>query len=173
MTLSKLQLKPLEVGQLNQVIELDRLCFGGLWSIDGYRREIESPNSTLLAIILPTSRGEKVIGLGSFWAIVEEAHITILAVHPDFQGQGLGKLLLFSLLQDAVKRKLARATLEVRENNLVALCLYQKFGFKIAGKRKGYYQKTGEDALILWRGDLATPEFETIMARWELEIGPK
>ena len=170
MTLSKLQLKPLEVGQLNQVVELDRLCFGGLWSLDGYRREIQSSNSTLLAITLPTSRGEKVIGLGSFWAILEEAHITILAVHPNFQGQGLGKLLLFSLLQDAVKRQLERATLEVSENNLVALSLYQKFGFKIAGKRKGYYQKTGEDALILWRGDLATPEFQELMVNWEVNL---
>ena len=168
--MSQLQLKLLEAEQLDQVVELDRLCFGGLWSLEGYRREIESPNSTLLVITLPTSTGEKVIGLGCFWAILEEAHITILAVHPDFQGQGLGKLLLFSLLQDAVHRQLARATLEVSENNLVALSLYQKFGFKIAGKRKGYYHKTGEDALILWRGDLTTPEFQKLMVDWEVSV---
>ncbi len=168
MTLYQLQLKLLEAEQLDQVVELDRLCFGGLWSLEGYRREIESPNSTLLVITLPTSTGEKVIGLGCFWAILEEAHITILAVHPDFQGQGLGKLLLWSLLQHAVQRQLERATLEVSENNLVALSLYQKFGFKIAGKRKKYYQKTGEDALILWRSDLATPEFQKLMVNWEI-----
>jgi ribosomal-protein-alanine N-acetyltransferase len=170
LSLLELQLKPLEAGQLNQVVELDQICLGGLWSLDGYRREIESPNSTLLAISLSSNREEKLIGLGCLWSILEEAHITILAVHPDFQGRGLGKLLLFSLLQDAVKRQLERATLEVSEHNQVALSLYQKFGFKIAGQRKGYYQKTGEDALILWRGDLAKPEFQELMETWKQEL---
>jgi ribosomal-protein-alanine N-acetyltransferase len=158
MSLVKLQLKTLEKHELPQVLELDRLCFGGFWSIEGYLREIDSPNSTLLIITIPDNQASKVIGLGCFWAILEEAHITLLAVHPDFQGQGLGKLLLFSLLKDAAKRKLERATLEVKETNHIALSLYEKFGFKIAGRRKNYYQQTGEDALILWRGNLTKLE---------------
>ena len=80
-----------------------------------------------------------------------EAHITILAIHPNFQSQGWGKLLLNELLQKAQKKSLARATLEVSENNFKALNLYQKFGFQVAGRRKKYYQKTNEDALILWK----------------------
>ena len=149
-----LQLKKLEKKELPQVLALDQICFGGFWSLDGYEREIDSPNSTLLVITISDNEETKVIGLGCFWAILEEAHITLLAIHPDFQGQGLGKLLLASLLEDAVKRKLERATLEVKETNHIALSLYQKFGFKIAGRRKNYYQETGEDALILWRKDL-------------------
>lgn len=152
--MSLLELKLLEEKELSQVLELDQICFGGFWSLDGYRREIDSPNSTLLIITIPDNNETKVIGLGCFWVILEEAHITLLAVYPDFQGQGLGKLLLFSLLEDAVKRKLERATLEVKETNYIALSLYEKFGFKIAGKRKNYYKNTGEDALILWRKDL-------------------
>jgi [ribosomal protein S18]-alanine N-acetyltransferase len=151
MVLDVIKIKPLTEEKLVQVLELDDLCFGGLWSLDGYKREIESPNSCLLILTINISQSEKVIGLGCFWAILEEAHLTILAIHPDFQGQGLGKLLLGNLLEEAEKRNLERATLEVGENNKKALNLYQKFGFKEAGRRKKYYKKTGEDALILWK----------------------
>lgn len=150
----ELELKFLEVEDLPQVIELDQICFGGFWSLEGYTREIKSPNSTLLIITIPDEENKKVIGLGCLWAILEEAHISLLAIHPDFQGRGLGKLLLLSLLKDAVNRKLERATLEVKETNIKALSLYEKFGFKIAGKRKKYYSNTGEDALVLWCKDL-------------------
>ena len=143
----------------------------GLWSLEGYQRELASPNSSLLALSIPEGQSsEKIIGFGCLWAILEEAHITILLIHPDYQGQGLGQLLLYALLKDAVKRKLERATLEVRESNHAALSLYQKFGFQIAGRRKGYYQATGEDALILWRGDLAKPEFSEILAIWHQQV---
>lgn len=151
MVLDVIKIKPLTEEELTQVLELDDLCFGGLWSLDGYKREIESPNSCLLIIIINIGKTEKVIGLGCFWAILDEAHLTILGIHPDFQGQGLGKLLLSKLLEEAENRSLERATLEVGENNNKALNLYEQFGFKEAGRRKKYYKKTGEDALILWK----------------------
>lgn len=175
MTLNNLYLKPLTAEFLPDVVELDQLCLGCLWTLDGYKRELDSPNSTLLILsILPEQNSpEKIIGVGCFWAILEEAHLTILGIHPDFQGQGLGKLLLFYLLKDAIKRQLERATLEVKESNHVALSLYQKFGFKIAGKRKKYYQDTGEDALILWLGKLAKPEFENDLILWDQDISDR
>jgi ribosomal-protein-alanine N-acetyltransferase len=153
-------LKHLQSQHLDQVVNLDKICLGGIWTKEGYQRELESPNSELLGLFIEE---EILIGFGCFWAILEEAHLTILMIHPDYQGQGLGKFLLFSLLKLAVNRNLERATLEVNANNKKALTLYQKFGFKIAGTRKGYYQKTGEDALILWRNDLQQPDFlETV-----------
>jgi ribosomal-protein-alanine N-acetyltransferase len=149
--LFNVNIKTLTEKELDQVLELDNLCFSGLWSLDGYKREIESPNSCLLILTINIDENEKVIGLGCFWAILDEAHLTILAIHPDFQGQGLGKLLLGKLLEEAENRSLERATLEVGENNKKALNLYQQFGFKEAGRRKKYYKKTEEDALILWK----------------------
>ncbi|MDB9511336.1 ribosomal protein S18-alanine N-acetyltransferase, partial [Kamptonema animale CS-326] len=110
------------------------------------------------------------IGIGCLWSILEEAHITILAIHPDYQGQGFGQALLYALLKSAHQQKLEWATLEVRSSNLVAISLYQKFGFQEAGRRRGYYQDSGEDALILWRGSLQKPEFKQDLARWEHEI---
>ncbi|MCP2731444.1 ribosomal protein S18-alanine N-acetyltransferase [Symplocastrum sp. BBK-W-15] len=193
-----LQLNPLSVEQLNAAVELDRLCFGGLWTRDGYQRELESPNSHL--IVLETVPGDRVsgcpnqlsdgltqnsvkeslttnptspnilLGLGCFWSILEEAHITILAVHPNYQRQGLGKLLLYALLRDARMRNLEWATLEVKPSNQAALSLYHKFGFTEAGCRRKYYQDTGEDALILWRGGISKPEFEETLSNCFQEV---
>lgn len=151
MSLAEIDFQILTEKELEQVLELDEICFGGLWSLNSYKREIESPNSYLLIITVNQGLNKKVIGLGCFWAILEEAHITILAIHPDFQRQGLGSLLLENLLKEAVNRNLERATLEVSENNIKAINLYKKFGFQEAGRRKKYYKKTGEDALILWK----------------------
>ncbi|HEY9613529.1 ribosomal protein S18-alanine N-acetyltransferase [Allocoleopsis sp.] len=187
-----LKLKPLTLEQLNAVVELDQLCFGGLWTRSGYERELESPNSQLLILEAASEQGESgfqaplsevltqnsptadsetapnrtnaLIGLGCYWSILEEAHITILAVHPDYQHQGLGQLLLYALLRDAKKRRLEWATLEVKPSNQAALSLYQKFGFIEAGRRRRYYKDTGEDALILWRGGLQKQDFEEMLA---------
>jgi ribosomal-protein-alanine N-acetyltransferase len=146
-----INIKPLTEKELDQVVALDNVCLGGLWSLKGYQREIASPNSSLFIMTISSQSEEQVIGLACFWAVLEEAHITLLAIHPDFQGQGLGKSLLNYLLAEAENKGLKRATLEVAENNLKALSLYQKFGFQEAGRRKRYYQKTGEDALVLWK----------------------
>ncbi|WP_293354772.1 MULTISPECIES: ribosomal protein S18-alanine N-acetyltransferase [unclassified Microcoleus] len=197
-----LGIKHLAAEHLNSAVELDRLCFGGLWTIEGYRRELDSPNSDLLGLWAsatgdcrsakldselesvdiftsqnPVSTGGEplkmpqiLIGLGCLWAILEEAHITILAIDPRFQGQGLGQALLWALLKSANRRQLERATLEVRASNLVALSLYHKFGFKEAGRRKRYYADTGEDAAILWRSDIEKPEFQQYLANQKLKI---
>ena len=187
-----LKLKPLTLEQLNAVVELDQLCFGGLWTRSGYERELESPNSQLLILEAASEQGESgfqaplsevltqnsptadseaapnrsntLIGLGCYWSILEEAHITILAVHPNYQHQGLGQLLLYALLRDAKNRRLEWATLEVKPSNQAALSLYQKFGFIEAGRRRRYYKDTGEDALILWRGGLQKQDFEETLA---------
>ncbi len=211
--MSFLELKPLKAEQLPAVVELDKLCFGGHWTLDGYRRELESTTSHLLTLCLKSANvyhsiqsnynpetpnnsqlseltaqqsralslsgvatqteaeiPSQLIGLGCFWSILEEAHITLLAVNPEYQNQGLGKLLFYGLLYLAHHQGLERATLEVRVSNQTALSLYKKFGFQEVGKRRRYYQDTGEDAVILWRNHLATAEFNKILMEWHQEI---
>ncbi|HBE16657.1 MAG TPA: ribosomal-protein-alanine N-acetyltransferase RimI, partial [Cyanobacteria bacterium UBA11367] len=101
-----------------------------------------------------------------------------------YQGQGLGKLLLYALLRKAINLNLEWATLEVKPSNQAALSLYYKFGFTEAGRRRKYYQDTGEDALILWRGGLLKPEFkdtlhtsfqqlENHLARWGWKLSER
>jgi ribosomal-protein-alanine N-acetyltransferase len=155
----ELKIQSLTLENLSPVLELDRACFGGLWTIEAYQRELESPNSDLIGLFSPIFP-LKVLGMGCFWSILEEAHITILAVHPQYQHRGFGQALLYSLLSLACDRGLERATLEVRASNFAAISLYQKFGFKVAGRRRRYYKDNDEDALILWLGDLQQPQFQ-------------
>ncbi|MGK7919509.1 MAG: ribosomal protein S18-alanine N-acetyltransferase [Trichodesmium sp.] len=169
------------------VVELDQLCFGGLWNAQGYQRELESPNSDLLILVMSQNQQKiastsskfesefsynhkSIIGIGCLWAILEEAHITILGIHPQYQGLGFGQLLLYTLMNSAWQRGLERATLEVAISNTTALSLYHKFGFQDVGRRRGYYQQTGEDALILWRGHLHDPEFEQVLSGWHRQV---
>ena len=155
-----LQIRPAIAEKIPEILALDRLCFNGIWSEDGYRREINSDKSSLLTLSIEDHAELKIIGIGCLWSILEEAHITLLGIHPNYHRQSLGSLLLYTLLKDAVNRQLERATLEVVTSNQVAINLYEKFGFKVAGTRKNYYPKTGEDALILWRNGLDKPEFK-------------
>ena len=171
------KIQPLSAALLPAIVELDRLCLGGLWTLEGYQRELESPNSDLLVASMVTGSSDDneenaptLIGLACVWAIVDEAHITLLGVHPTYQKQGLGSALFLSLLQAAWQRGLERTTLEVRASNHGALSLYQKFGFQEAGRRRRYYADTGEDALILWRGGLQHPQFEATLSAWKAQI---
>jgi [ribosomal protein S18]-alanine N-acetyltransferase len=150
----KLQLLNLEA--LDQLVELDRVCFGKLWSRDQYQRELESPNSDIIGLM----QAGQLLAYGCVWAIVDEAHVTIIAVHPDRQNQGFGTLMLYGLMQSAINRQLARATLEVRVSNQTAIGLYEKFGFETLGRRKKYYADTGEDALILWKNRIQASEYQ-------------
>lgn len=171
-----LQVQALTPQDLPAALDLDRRCLGGLWNLDGYQREIDSPNSDLLVLqreTLDTHCAPTLLAIGCSWTILEEAHITLLAVDLDHQRQGLGQALLYCLLKAAHDRGLERATLEVRVSNQAAIALYQKFGFQTAGRRKRYYADTGEDALVLWRGGLHHPHFPQTLTNWQQTISDR
>ena len=144
----------------------------GLWTEEAYLREIESDKSTLVGLHLSEPElGDRtrIVGMACLWSIVDEAHITLLGIHPDYRRRGFGQLLLSTLLEDAIARKLGWATLEVNEHNLAAINLYQKYGFQIAGRRKGYYQ-SGDDALILWLKGIQQDTFRTSLIYWQEQL---
>jgi ribosomal-protein-alanine N-acetyltransferase len=184
--MNRLQLRPLTEDLLSEAVQLDRLALGGLWSEDGYQREIHSPNSDLLCLQqcvthpsqapnldIPENNRPQLVGIACVWAILEEAHITVLATHPDYRRQGLAQTLLWSMLALAHQRQLEWATLEVRPSNAAAIALYQHFGFQEVGRRKKYYADTGEDALILWRKGLHHAEFQEQLQTWALQVGDR
>jgi ribosomal-protein-alanine N-acetyltransferase len=188
-----LQFVPATIADLDQLVDLDRQCFGQLWSRETYAREIDSPNSEIL--LLQTARnsdrstdrstdqsithrsdvpadGPITIGYGCVWAILDEAHITILGVNPQYRRQGLGEVILYGLFVAAYQRGLTRATLEVSSQNHAAIALYEKIGFQQAGCRKGYYPN-GDDAAILWKSGLQHPQFERDLGDWEFRLCDK
>lgn len=172
--MKKIAVKLLTPAEVPAIVALDQICLGGLWTKAGYLREIESDRSTLVSLdLLHEEAQTQMIGMACLWSIVSEAHITLLAIHPEHRHQGLGQLLLLTLLKEAIARQLEWATLEVNEGNLAALNLYQKYGFQIAGKRKNYYQSTGDDALVLWLKGIQQSTFKSNLIQWQQHLNAR
>jgi [ribosomal protein S18]-alanine N-acetyltransferase len=136
-------------------VEIDQRCFDGHWSLETYQRELVSPNAHFIGCL----EQDQLVGMGCFWAILDEAHITLMSILPEYRGQGWGKDLLVGLLARAVSIGMHHATLEVRASNEVAVNLYGKMGFETLGRRKKYYQNPEEDALIMWCRGLQKSDF--------------
>jgi ribosomal-protein-alanine N-acetyltransferase len=141
--------RAMELDDLTHVLEIDRLSFPVPWPERSYRYELtENPASNML---VAESNGpvHRVVGFIGCWLIADEVHISTLAVHPSFRGQGIGRVLLEATLDQSVHRGAEIATLEVRVSNTTAINLYRKMGFEVVGRRPGYYRDNGEDALLM------------------------
>jgi ribosomal-protein-alanine N-acetyltransferase len=140
---------------LDDVCRIDRGCFPVPWVRSAYHTELNNRSASYFVARLEG----KVVGYGGVWIIMDEAHITTIAVDPDYQGQKIGERILLELLQEGIAQGARRATLEVRENNRTAQNLYRKFGFREAALRAGYYTDNGENAIVMWADDMRSPEF--------------
>jgi len=137
----------MDPSHLDVVLAIERACFPSAWTRESYLVELGNPSSWY---VVARHAGE-VIGYGGMWVIGDEAHITTLAVRPACRRRGLGSLLLSHLLGAAAPRGAAKATLEVRQGNLAAQSLYEKFGFEKTGELFRYYGDTGENAVVMWK----------------------
>lgn len=132
---------------LVDICEISIFSFPIPWSYDSFKRELKNKLASYLVVIMDN----RVIAYGGIWVILEEAHITNIAVHPDYRCKGIGETLLNALLDKAYARGAKEITLEVRVSNLPAQWLYKKSGFSEEGIRKNYYEDNKEDALIMWK----------------------
>ncbi len=117
------------------------------WSKDSFYNEIAN---NLAYYYCVKNENNKILAYIGVWQILEEAHVTTLGVHPDFRGLQLAQILLIQALKDCYKNMIKYVTLEVRESNIPAISLYEKFLFESIGMRKKYYQDNGENALIMF-----------------------
>ena len=117
------------------------------WSKDSFYNEIAN---NLAYYYCVKNENDKILAYIGIWQILEEAHVTTLGVHPDFRGLQLAQILLIQALKDCYKNMIKYVTLEVRESNVPAISLYEKFLFESIGMRKKYYQDNGENALIMF-----------------------
>jgi [ribosomal protein S18]-alanine N-acetyltransferase len=101
-----------------------------------------------------------IIGFAGLWLMVDEAHITTIAMHPDHRRMGLGEFMLVSLIDIAYQIGAKWVTLEVRVSNYPAQNLYRKYGFREAGLRHRYYSDNNEDALIMWTDEINSPAYK-------------
>jgi len=132
---------------VDQVFELEKKCFSTPWSRESFEQEIESNK---LAVYMVLERDNIIVAYGGFWTIVDEAHITNIAVDPAQRRQGLGQKLVAAMIVEIKLLGMDTATLEVRDSNTAARKLYSGFGFEDAGRRPNYYTEPSEDAIIMW-----------------------
>ena len=143
-----MDLKIIQLGimHLNDCIDLDQKSLNGIWSRSQWERELTDPKRICLGIIELETK--KILGLCSAWLVVDELHITFIAVHPMHQRKGLGKFLLSYLIKRSKSLQINHIYLEVKNNNEQAKAFYKSLGFKTVGKRSNFY-KDGSDALLL------------------------
>ena len=115
----------------------------------------------------------QLIGVAGYWLMADEPHVITIAVHPAHQRQGLGEWLLLHLLEHGLTQGAQVATLEVRVSNERAIALYHKYQFELAGRRRGYYSDTGEDALILTTPPLPSPEYRAMLAARKSQLAAR
>ncbi len=140
------------VADLDSVLAIERASFHTPWSRGAFVYELKE--NQVARCWVARAAGE-VVSYLCVWEVGPELHITNLAVHPARRHQGIARALLGAILEDARRRGLTVALLEVRPTNREARGLYERFGFRVIGRRKGYYYDTGEDALVM-EADLST-----------------
>lgn len=118
----------------------------------------------------PSRESAAIIGFAGLWLMVDEAHITTIAVHPAHRGLRVGELLLNSLVGIAYEIGARRVTLEVRVSNTIAQNLYRKYGFEVAGLRRHYYSDNDEDAYIMTTPEIHMASYERQFARLRADL---
>jgi ribosomal-protein-alanine N-acetyltransferase len=151
----RLSVRPMTNDDIRAVLRIETLSFSTSWPHNAFTSEI---NDNRLAHYfvgrLGDSQDGQIVAYGGIWVILEDSHITTIAVHPDWRGRKYGEQMLQHLLQEAVARGASWITLEVRESNELAQRLYRKYGFTIVSKRRAYYSDNNENALVMWAGNL-------------------
>jgi ribosomal-protein-alanine N-acetyltransferase len=188
-------IETMQLRDVAEVMEIERLSFPSPWSARAYRYELQENNLSHYLVARPqrplakTEPGfwaglqramgvavpseASILGYGGFWLMAGEAHISTIAVRPEWRRRGLGELLLVAMLELAVELGGDLATLEVRVSNVAAQSLYQKYGFAKVGLRPHYYRDRGEDALIMTTKHLTSAAFQSGFQRLKAELKQK
>ena len=145
-----LNFEPLKEEHIEPILAIEKESNGAPWSERSFRNELNHP----AGVFLVAKDGGRVVGYAGAWYVVDEAHITTVAVDPDFRRRGIGKTLTIAILNAAKDRGMACSTLEVRAGNEAAIELYKQLGFVATARRKAYYPDNQEDALVMWLHDL-------------------
>lgn len=148
-----LTIRRMTLQDIDGVMQVELVAFTAPWSRQAFMTELV--DNQFARYIVAEYRG-RIIGYAGVWMIVDEGHVTNIAVHPEFRGLHLGERIFTSLMSICLAQGGIRMTLEVRVSNHVAQKLYRKLGFVSVGVRKGYYTDNQEDALIMWV-DLPVP----------------
>jgi ribosomal-protein-alanine N-acetyltransferase len=168
-------IKKMTKDDIDAVIAIEEASYGEHhWSKESFINEISNELAHYYALF--DSSGN-LAGYAGSWHILEEAHITTIAITPESRRKHYAQALLKRIIDDCYLEKIKYITLEVRVSNEPAINLYSKYGFSSFGTRKGYYQDNNEDALIMWTKNIFFDEFknnyEAVVKHLEEEISIK
>ena len=153
------KIKPMQKSDLDDVISIEAKAYGEHhWSKDSFMSELSNDLAKYFSVF---NTDGQLIGYCGCWQILEEAHITNIAVSPDYRRKHIGEALLTTIIDECYRNMAKYITLEVRVGNKLAIALYEKYGFKSLGVRKGYYQDNNEDALIMWTENIFYDKFKS------------
>jgi [ribosomal protein S18]-alanine N-acetyltransferase len=174
----QLAIEPMREGDVPVVQEIEKEIFSTPWPRNAYYRELASRNTAHYIVLRRESGGGgsgeglrpadprggppplmEIIGYGGMWRMYDEAHVTTIGVRRDQQRGGYGRIVFAALVQAAYDLGAKWITLEVRTSNENAQRMYENFGFKVIGRRRGYYTDNGEDAIVMWSDSIYSPRF--------------
>lgn len=139
--------RPMQVEDLERIMKIEQTSFSSPWSPMAFMSELKE-NEYARYFCLEVDG--QIAGYMGLWFILEEGHITNVAIAAEYRGRRWGEYLMRYVIQRMIAEGMERMTLEVRVSNLSAQRLYERLGFRKAGVRKGYYSDNREDALIMW-----------------------
>lgn len=143
----ELEFRYMTMQDVGAVAELERLAFTTPWPHDAFVNELtKNPNARYVVAV----HNNRIVAYCGMWIIIDEAHITNIAVHPLFRGKKIGLSLMIKMMGFAKMSGAHSMTLEVRPSNTVARNMYIRLGFREHGLRKRYYSDNNEDAIIMW-----------------------
>lgn len=144
---------------IDDVVTIEEEAYGEHhWSKSSFYDEMS--NNLAHYYSAKTSDGE-LVGYAGTWHILDEGHITTIAVKKDYMRKHIGEAIIVKILEDCYDSGIKYLTLEVRVSNTPAINLYTKYGFNSLGTRKGYYQDNNEDALIMWTENIFYDKFKS------------
>lgn len=145
--MNKIIVREMTIDDVDRVAEIENVTFSQPWSKKSFYTEINENN---IAKYFVAVKENKIVGYGGFWHIINELHITNIAVDIDYRGLGIGQKLVCKVLDFANDYELVDSvSLEVRRSNFAAQNLYRKYGFSVIGVRERYYEDNREDAYIM------------------------
>jgi len=148
--ISNVEIIPFEEYCIGDIVNISIMSFPIAWTKEAFLNELSNKFARYVVAV----KDDVIIGYGGMWVILDEAHVTNIAVHPEYRGIGAGALIVETLLDICRYEKATSITLEVRKSNEAAQSLYKKYGFVEEGLRKNYYEDNREDAVIMWKRDI-------------------
>ena len=166
-SLPEIDLTRMRRRHLRKVISIEGRVYPRPWSASLFLSELTQRGTRSYLV---ARHGGEVVGYAGMMFTGFEAHVTNIAVDPDWHGLKIGTRLLLALVTEAIARACPRLSLEVRVSNGIAQSMYEKFGFESVGVRKGYYIETNEDALIMVVEDSTTTHYRLRLQRIRDEL---